>query len=61
MQVQENPQHPKAVQEIQTNDLDQNTGNYDIKIKDVDIVNMIRSLRLHNKGKPKKTINSANT
>ena len=47
-------QHPRAVQEVQTNDLDQNTGNYAIKNKDVDIVNMIRSLGLHEQCETKK-------
>ena len=47
-------QCPKAVQEVQTNDLKQNTGNYDITNKDIDIINMIRSLGLHEQRKTMK-------
>ena len=47
-------QCPRTVQEVQTNDLDQNTGNCDIKSKDVNIVNMIRSLGLHEQRETKK-------
>ena len=47
---QQHTQHPKGVQEVQTHESDQNTGN----TKDVDIVNMIRSVDLHEQCEAKK-------
>ena len=46
--------HPSVVQEVQTNDIDQNTGNFDAKSKDVDIVNMSRLLGLYEQHGTKK-------